>query len=127
MRRTVIYTASVIIMVGMMTFSAYGDNVTEANKPYVPTRLEWLATWCNARNSHNDILGDRFTIAYLADSKTGELLISVQYLPNVSREFMNQGVDGARYNATILAKSKGWDSWLKIKENIRKLSVPRSQ
>lgn len=50
------------------------------------------------------------------DSDT--ILIYVRYLPSVDRPSMNSTIDTARRVIHITAKGYGWDSWLKIKEDV---------
>jgi hypothetical protein len=47
------------------------------------------------------------------------ILIYVRYLPNVNREAMNITLVTTRKVIDITAKSYGWDSWLKVREDIQ--------
>ena len=62
-----------------------------------------------------------------ASSKDEEntILIYVQYLPTVHREFMNSDLEEARKFIATYAKAKGWSSWLKVKENVKMLEPPK--
>lgn len=61
---------------------------------------------------------NKFTLQITSpDSET--ILIYVRYLPNVNREVMNIHIDAARKVIRITAKSYGWDSWLKVREDIQ--------
>ncbi len=94
-------------------------SLKEGMKPYTPTRLEWLAVELNAmyRYEMNDLKGFMLTFIVLMDENT--ILIPVQHSMKTDRQAMNIGIDAVRYAVNKTAKSKGWDSWLKIKEEIK--------
>jgi len=46
------------------------------------------------------------------------IIIRVIYIPSVNREVMNMSVDTARRVISEESNSRGWSSWLKVKEQI---------
>lgn len=93
--------------------------ILEGMKPYIPTRLEWLALELNAvyRTDMNELEG--YMLSFIPIEKENTILIYVFYNHQTRRELMNRGIDHARKIVEKEAKSRGWDSWLKIKEEIK--------
>jgi len=54
-----------------------------------------------------------------AQRKKYVFLIYVRYLPTVNRQVMNIALDATRKVIDITAKNYGWDSWLKVREDIQ--------
>lgn len=88
-------------------------------KPYTPTRLEWFAVEMNAENRVQLSEASGYSLDFLPIEKEDSILIYVQYLPTVNRQVMNMSIDTARKLISIKAKSYGWTSWLRIKEDIK--------
>ena len=70
-----------------------------------------------------------YAIEFLPLGKEDAILIYVTYLPSVdkvpeSRHGMNLAVETARKVISIKSKSRGWSSWLKVKERIE-LAEPK--
>ena len=87
-------------------------------EPYIPTRIEWLTTTLQASLREDELETERFQLQITSpDSET--ILIYVRYLPDVNREVMNLAIDGARKVIQITAKGYGWDSWVKVREDIQ--------
>jgi hypothetical protein len=57
-------------------------------------------------------------VSFVAIAKEDAILIYVAYVPTVNREAMNLEVGAARKIISIISKSRGWSSWLKVKEQI---------
>jgi hypothetical protein len=53
------------------------------------------------------------------------ILIYVAYNKQTHREAMNLGIDNARKLIEKNAKSRGWNSWLKVKEEINLIERKR--
>lgn len=53
------------------------------------------------------------------EAKGDTILIYVRYIPSVNREAMNMAINGAREVISMDAKSRGWSSWLKMKEEVK--------
>ncbi|MGB7912001.1 MAG: hypothetical protein WCF59_07225 [Desulfobaccales bacterium] len=95
--------------------------VPEGMKPYIPTRLEWLALDLNAnyRQDMNELEG--YMLNFVALDTENTILIYVSYNKQTRRELMNRGIDNARKLVENEARSRGWDSWLKVKEEVKLL------
>jgi hypothetical protein len=84
---------------------------------YTPTRIEWLALVLNSIIREEYTSNRLYGLTVVAgDHET--ILIFVRYSPNVNREIMNKSIDSAREVAQTIAKKYGWESWVKIRENI---------
>ena len=96
----------------------HSQSIPEGMKDYIPTRLEWLAVELNAmyRTDMHDVEG--YLLSFIPLEKENTILIFVRYSQRTNREAMNLGIDTARKVIEINAKSRGWNSWLKIKEKI---------
>ena len=88
-------------------------NMTEGEKPYTPTRLEWMALYFNV---HHRIDEDSFSIRFHHRSARNEITIVVLYANDVDHRRMNQFVKQAREDLVHERNQLGWDSWLRIKE-----------
>lgn len=118
--------SSIILIVGIIlclnispAISAEGTkSIPEGMKDYIPTRLEWLAVELNAmyRTDMHDLKG--YLLFFIPIEKENTILIFVRYTPQTDRKAMNIGIDAARKVIEINAKSRGWNSWLKVKERI---------
>ena len=87
-------------------------------KPYTPNRLEWLALESNAIVRTDTLDEQGYYLVFIPIEKDSTILIYVKYTTNTNRAAMNIGIDAARKVLQINAKSRGWDSWLQIKEQI---------
>ena len=93
---------------------AWAQNQNEGDKPYTPTRLEWLAVQLNSELSS-------FTgvdVGYSA-RRNNTLELIIRYLPQTDRAILNKIVNLHKKHAIESAKVRGWDTWLKIKENVK--------
>lgn len=112
----------VIALVVCLVFIAHAADTPKrlfGNQPYTPTRLEWLAVELNAGLRVPLSEETRFSIDFVPLGKEDAILIFVRYLPTVNREVMNMSIDTARKVISINAKSYGWLSWLKVKEDVQ--------
>jgi hypothetical protein len=114
-------TTMVLVLLFVTALAAYaeqGPSLQEGMKPYIPTRLEWLAVELNAmhRTDLNDLEG--YMLFFIPLEKENAILIFVRYTQKTNREAMNIGIDTARKVIEMDVKSRGWNSWLKVKERI---------
>jgi hypothetical protein len=85
--------------------------------PYMPTKIEWLALDVRSQLQQNVSADSLFFLSVVhVDHET--LLIVVRYPPTVNREMMRSAVDSARRIIMTTAKSHGWESWVKIREQV---------
>jgi hypothetical protein len=110
------HAAPLLIATVVLNTLAFGQN--EGLKPYTPTRLEWLALDYNARLRVEFSESSGFSMAFV-ETKGDTILIYVRYVPSVNREAMNMAINGAREVISMDAKSRGWSSWLKMKEEVK--------
>jgi hypothetical protein len=87
-------------------------------QPYVPTRLEWLALELNATSRVDLSLDSKYGMSFIDHDSEDTILIFVRYLPTVDREIMNKSIDNAKKSISKMAESRGWSSWLKVKESV---------
>ncbi len=85
---------------------------------YTPTRIDWLTILLQASLRQDAVSEDGF-ILQIANPDSETILIYVRYFPKTDREMMNSAIDTARQVITITAKSYGWDSCLKVKEDVK--------
>ena len=97
----------------------------EGNKPYTPTRREWLCTLMNtARNVEagkfeKDMIGVSFVFES-HELKPNTIVINVQYTEATSVEVLMKLISIQRELLMTRAKIYGWDKWLKIEEYVKK-------
>jgi hypothetical protein len=94
-----------------------GRRVTEGERLYTPTRLEWLALDMNARLRRDFSATSSFSMDF-APVMENTILIVVHYLPNVNRTAMNMSIASARKVIEIDTRARGWSSWVRIKEQV---------
>lgn len=107
-----------------ISFPVNGEQVqsmSEGMKPYTPTRLEWFALELNAnyRTEMNDLEG--YMLSFVPLEKENTILIYVGYNKQTRRELMNRGIDNARKIIEKAARNRGWNSWLKVREEVELL------
>src|SRR5216683_2173695 len=103
------------LLITVVVFSGLAFAQNEGLKPYTPTRLEWLALDFNARLRIDLSESNGFSMTFV-EVRGDTILIYVNYLPSVDRQMMNTTINSARKVISIDAKSRGWSSWLKVKE-----------
>lgn len=90
------------------------EKVREGNKPYVPTRLEWLATQLNIKGGH------RWDGKYVIDFgalRNDSILIRVCYNPAaVKKDDLKKHVDDAKSRVRVMAMVYGWEKWVAVEE-----------
>ena len=101
---------------GLRTLTS-DNEVKEGDKPYTPTRLEWIAVEMNAHHKVSFTDNYDFDLYYLPLKKEDTILLSVHYNPEVNRKLMNANIEGAKRVLYEEAKKRGW-TWLKIEERL---------
>jgi hypothetical protein len=113
-------TASVIAFVLLVVImSAQNRQLPEGARPYSPTRLQWLAVDMEARMGQKLSMDDGFSIDFVGLDTENTILLYVRYLPSVDREILNGSIETAKKVISVTAKSEGWSSWLKVREDVK--------
>lgn len=109
---------ALLFVTALAAYAEQVQSLQEGLKPYIPTRIEWLAVELNAmyRTDLHDLEG--YLLSFIPLEKENAILIFVRYTRKTNREAMNIGLDTARKVIEMDAKSRGWNSWLKVKERI---------
>jgi hypothetical protein len=123
----VILIVAIIFMNTILTFAGQAQSIQEGMKPYIPTRLEWLAVELNASNRVDMYELEGYLLSFIPLERENTILIFVRYTSKTNREAMNIGIETARKVVEMDAKSRGWNSWLKVREDIslQKSTKPR--
>ena len=88
---------------------AWAHNQNEGDEPYTPTRLEWLAVELNGMRPH--ISG--VEMVYKArDNNMLELHVTA--LRDTDMTILTKAIDTQEELVSDIAKSHGWDTWLKF-------------
>ena len=114
------------ILIGVAFLSALAAQasaqVSEGNKPFVPTRLEWLELYLNAGRGVAYAAEHGYAINYVADPLKDEIVIVVVYHPDqVKEQVMRNAVRTAKQIVAVYAQTHDWP-WLKVREEIRSLT-----
>jgi len=101
------------------------DKLRGGASSYTPTKGEWLCLFLNSRqaliNSQRAIGG--VAVHYLYDlSKPDTIQIKVLFGEGTSEEQVHRSAARAEYHATEAAKVHGWQDWLKIEREERKVT-----
>jgi hypothetical protein len=107
-----------VLFISAFSICAEQANLPEGMKPYIPTRLEWLALELNAsyRTDLHDLSG--YMISFIPIEAENTILIYVGHTRQTHREAMNIAIGYAHKLIEKTSKSKGWNSWLKVREKI---------
>lgn len=108
--------------IALLVFAAASADAQQigypGEQPFTPTRMDWLVTTLQADLRYDGIDRDGYLLRITSpDPQT--VLIYVRYLPNANREAMNITINAARQVIDITAKRYGWQSWLRIQEDVR--------
>jgi|GEM_PF-3545962 len=118
--------AATALLVPASVFAVRGQQTLQGGLPYVPTRIEWLALVSQASLRHSAATGPYSAYDLGIVNKDGTtIVIYVRYLPTVDREVLNKAVETAKTALQIRAKGYGWDSWLKIEEDVKAFDLAR--
>ncbi len=111
----------ILVIITFLTVTWAQDRFSnlEGSKPYTPSRLEWLAVELNANLRISMSVNNGYLMNFAAIEKEDAVLIYVRYLPKVNREAMNISINSAREVISIKTKQYGWNSWLKVREDIQ--------
>lgn len=112
---------AILFVTCLMVCAEQVQPIPEGMKPYTPTRLEWLALELNANYKQDMNDSEGYMIGFVALEKENTILIYVSYNKQTRRELMNRGIDHARTIVEKEARSRGWDSWLRVKEEVKLL------
>jgi hypothetical protein len=91
--------------------------ITEGDKPYTPTRLEWLAveaehlTESMPRDFDDTMMARAFMP--LAGKNTIHLIVTCR--KGTQRAAVDEVLEDMRGSVNNIAKMRGWDGWVKIK------------
>ena len=121
------YIALVAFVAGVFVPNAQNREMSEGEKPYSPTRLEWLAVNMEAQMRTDVSDRDGYSLDFAAPPGQNTILIYVRYLPRVEREIMNTRIETAKQVIAIAAKARGWSSWLKIREDVKMENLPQQK
>ena len=95
----------------MRKFRMRGINLTP------PTCLEWLAVELNsARTSLMSFVGVDVVFAARRNNTLG---LIVRYFPQTDRAELNKIVDLYKKHAIDITSERGWNTWLKIEEDVK--------
>jgi hypothetical protein len=72
-----------------------------------------------AGSRHEASVTDSYSMGFAGLESENTILIYVRYTPSVNREIMNGAIATAREIIEDRAKTEGWTSWLKIREDVK--------
>jgi hypothetical protein len=132
--------AAIAFVVGVFA-AAPIRSLSEASKPYNPTRLEWLALDMEARSREElsvpnpDIsyfYQQTYSMDFMADENHDAIVVLVRYVPGIAfdgelRKHMDVRIDHARDEICRFAAAFGIPSCPKIIMNVKAMDVPPVQ
>ncbi len=87
-------------------------------EPYTPTRIEWLIVELQANYRVELSSETGYSLDYVSPDNV-TVLILVQHTPDADRRIINMAVDTARRLVEMDLKSRGWQNWVRLREDIR--------
>ena len=115
----VAFLVACIVAIAAAAFAEGNEVKLEGSKPYMPTRLEWLAVELNATHSTELTQVPGYSLHFVADHPRDTILIYARYIRSADPEIVNSAVAGARELVKITAEGYRWDNWLKVREHIK--------
>jgi hypothetical protein len=113
---TVAFVAGAAVVVG----NAQTGAAPEGAKPYVPSRLEWLATDMQSRFGQRLSLTHEYLMDFIGVEAENTLLIYVRCLPTANRAIMNEDIEAAKQAIAIQNRKRGWAKWIRVREDIKR-------
>ena len=121
MRNIMIVGLVALIAIFGISFAQEQEEKKDGSLLFLPTQMDWLVVSMNARFRMEELDKKGFHLSFYQGDDPETLSVIVNYLPDVHREHMNMAIDHAKKMARIYAKSRKWDSWLKIEEELTML------
>jgi hypothetical protein len=119
MTRLLMAALAGICLVGVLFAKApLGETAHPGAERFTPTRIDWLTTALQA-DLREDITNEHPFLLAITHSDSETILIYVRYRPDVDPRNMNLEIETARKVIQMTAKSYGWDSWLKVREDVQ--------
>ena len=91
-------------------------DLSEGDRPYAVSRLEWISVRSNAMVKRDTWLKHGFIIQFVSGgAKSNTIRIIATYdAKRVNRQRMNAEADAAAGALQHWSKQRGWDSWLNV-------------
>ena len=119
---------SLLLLAVVFIAAGAGTSRCEGDKPFTPTRMQWLAVELNAKFRYAGTLdGHSFYVSYYAfpsDDTNCTILISLQHSRGASRQFINKYMADRRKDVENKVAIYGWSEWVKIREEIKLIKTP---
>jgi hypothetical protein len=129
---------AVLAFLGGALTTAQIHSLSEASKPYTPTRLEWLALEMEARSREelsvpnpdtSYFYQQTFSMDFAAIQNEDAILILVRYVPSVDvypelRKHMDQRITNTRSEVCKWANAFGISTCPKIIMSVKMIDVP---
>ena len=127
--RTIVWIASCgvgLLLVATWVLAAQrgADADRGGAAPYTPTRGEWLCLFLNSRQAlmNSERAPGEIAVHYLYDSSKPDVIrIQLRFGEGTSEEQIHRYAARANEHAIEAAKVYGWEKWLKIEHEERKV------
>lgn len=104
----------------------FSATMSPGKLPYIPTRMEWLQLYLNVHYSY-DFSEYHFGLSFVnPGDKPETVLIWCSYMPEAQPVLVYKAVANSKEWVKKVAKSYGWDDWVKIEEKVE-MAETRSQ
>ena len=99
-------------------------HLEEGLKRYAPTRIEWLALTMNRYNrySFSELKSNGFYTSY--HDVGARLDVVLNYEHDLAYNKVKNAIRDVNTNIWVYAQKYGWDSWVKVRLELHKLSDP---
>ncbi len=123
--------AASLLVASMMAASRPGIETNRGGaSPYTPTKGEWLCVFLNSRQAliNSERVTDAVAVHYLYDlSKPDTIWIEVLPMEGASEKQLQRRAAQAEYEVIEAAKVYGWQNWLKVELDERKVTDRRTE
>ena len=94
-----------------------------SSQPYTPTKLEWICTEANISMACIDFGEKDYSLLFIPIHYEDAALLLVQHRVDASQNGVKASIISAENSFWQIAKSRHWDSWIKLKVQIIKLPL----
>lgn len=124
--RSLLWIATPLLLATFVAASQSGSDADRGGaSPYSPTRGEWLCLVLNARQAlaNSERASSGVVVHYLYDkSKPDTIRIKLLYGDGISESQVHCRASRADRQATEAAETHGWQGWLKIEHEEKKVA-----
>lgn len=124
MRSTKRAVVAIVVLVAVVAIWAIVRFRHPGDRPYVPTRLEWLVIELNAEWRVQSDTDHAYSLEFFPLKGKDTVLIAAEFEPGGEID-ANIAIEAAKLNTVRWAQHYGWEGWVKVETRKSELPVKR--